>query len=68
MVEGQENSSQQAISYGFTIVIYSKKTEDTQLLLQSRTKIRLIDVYDEIAEDRNVFRGKGSAGCLCHFL
>lgn len=68
MVEGQENSSQQAISYGFTIVIYSKKTEDTQLLLQSRTKIRLIDVYDEIAEDHNVFRGRGSAGCLYHFL
>lgn len=50
------------------MVIYSKKTEDTQLLLQSRTKVRLIDVYDEIVEDLNVFRGRGNAGCLCHFL
>lgn len=67
MVEGQQNSSQQAITYGVTIVIYSKKTEDTQLLLQPRTKVQLIDVYDEKAEDRNVFRGRGSAACLCHF-
>lgn len=68
MVEDQQNSSQQVITYGVTTVIYSKKTEDTQLLLQPRPKVQLMDVCVEIVEDSDAFRGRVSAGCLCHFL